>query len=533
MKNVQGFFEERGLLSPESRINELLRVKTVLNAVANENVAKEDEDALFLAMKELTEKEFGFFPADRSDFRELFETLKRVDALEFAADVFAEDRKSLLGSQLLTRYIVERIESLKPKSVLIAEAEKHLAGLGEMRRKCEGIELTLTTENVAVYRLLSLEFAETPDVTVRQESIYKDSPGASKYEYIHAFPAIGRRREAGEETGKTFTAKELDEIAVENLLRRLAPGGTMDAVVPAKMTFGGGGYKKLRSLLAESFGVESLFNLPEKLFRPVIALRLCLLSVSGRKRDTVLIGTYEEDGDSLAVTLKMEMPSREFLSRGDWRVELLLSEEDEAVRRFRESLVRKVRIREVAEVFRGKSILKKNSAPGKIGVLNISDLEGGEIDWGKIATIDEDERKAGRYILREGDVLLSCRGTTVKSAVFRKQERPVIPSANLLVIRPDASVSGDFLKIFFESPSGEAMIRSFQRGTSQMNLNHSDIMEMEMPLPPMERQLEIVGRYFSERKKYEEATRRWKVEKERAYRELLEQVQDASAERDD
>jgi restriction endonuclease S subunit len=63
-----------------------------------------------------------------------------------------------------------------------------------------------------------------------------------------------------------------------------------------------------------------------------------------------------------------------------------------------------------------------------------------------------------------------------------------------------------------------------------MNLNHSDIMEMEMPLPPMERQLEIVGRYFAERKKYEEATRRWEEEKERAYRELLEQVQDASAE---
>ncbi|HOO88238.1 MAG TPA: restriction endonuclease subunit S, partial [Synergistales bacterium] len=221
---------------------------------------------------------------------------------------------------------------------------------------------------------------------------------------------------------------------------------------------------------------------------------------------------------------------REFLSCDDWRIELLLSEENEEIQRFRESAVRKVRIREVAEVFRGKSILKKNADPGRIGVLNISDLEGGEIDWGKIATIDEDERKAGRYILREGDVLLSCRGTTVKSAVFRKQEHPVIPSANLLVIRPDASVSGDFLRIFFESPSGDALIRSFQRGTVLMNLNHSDIMEMEMPLPPMERQLEIVGRYFSERKKYEEATRRWEEEKERAYRELLEQVQDASAE---
>jgi restriction endonuclease S subunit len=123
-----------------------------------------------------------------------------------------------------------------------------------------------------------------------------------------------------------------------------------------------------------------------------------------------------------------------------------------------------------------------------------------------------------------GDVVLSCRGTAIKSAVFTAQDKTIIASANLIVVRPKEKVKGEFIKLFFESPVGLAIIKSFQRGTSIMNINHTDIMEMEIPLLPMGKQQEIIDRYHEELKIYKEAVQkaeaRWSNTKSSIYNQL-------------
>ena len=47
------------------------------------------------------------------------------------------------------------------------------------------------------------------------------------------------------------------------------------------------------------------------------------------------------------------------------------------------------------------------------------------------------------------------------NAVFSRQEKTIIASANLVVIRPKDKVLGEYIKIFLESPIGIAMIKSF------------------------------------------------------------------------
>ena len=127
-------------------------------------------------------------------------------------------------------------------------------------------------------------------------------------------------------------------------------------------------------------------------------------------------------------------------------------------------------------------------------MLNISNIENGQIDYSNMDTINEEERKVKRYELTTGDVVLSCRGTAIKSAVFKNQDKTIIASANLIVIRPKEKVKSEFIRIFFESPVGLAIIKSFQRGTTIMNINHSDIMEMEIPLLPIKSK-KIVAQY--------------------------------------
>ena len=95
----------------------------------------------------------------------------------------------------------------------------------------------------------------------------------------------------------------------------------------------------------------------------------------------------------------------------------------------------------------------------------------------------------------------------------------------MIVIRPKETVLGDYIKIFFESPIGMAIIKSFQRGTTIMNINHSDIMEMEIPLLALEKQSEMITLYSEELSRYkkivQEAELKWNTVKDKLYNNLI------------
>lgn len=327
-----------------------------------------------------------------------------------------------------------------------------------------------------------------------------------------------------EELSKAFLTKESDGIAIENMLDHLNERGTLDIVVPAKITFAGLGYEKLRSYITEHFYVESIYILPEGTFRPATAIKTYLFSISRQRQAKVEIGTLELNKKTVEIKDKKPISIEKFLSHEDWRIELLLADDDENIQLYKSSNLQKAKLKDVAEVFRGKSILKKDISPGTISVLNISNIENGEIDYRDLDTIDEEERKVKRYELITGDVVLSCRGTAIKSAVFKTQDKTIIASANLIVIRPKEKVKGEFIKIFFESPVGLAIIKSFQRGTTIMNINYADIMEMEIPLLPISKQQEMIDMYHKELKVYQEtikkAESRWSNIKDSIYNEL-------------
>jgi restriction endonuclease S subunit len=265
--------------------------------------------------------------------------------------------------------------------------------------------------------------------------------------------------------------------------------------------------------------------LPEGTFRPATSIKTYLFRITTQIQDTIEVGTMKLNKDRFELESRKEISTREFLSHEDWRVELLLADDDENIQKFKKSYLEKVKLKEVAEIFRGKSILKRDSALGSISVLNISNIENGEIDYSCLDTIEEEERKIKRYELINGDVVLACRGTAIKSAVFRQQDKTMIASANLIVIRSKEKVLSEYIKIFFESPIGIAMIKSFQRGTTIMNINHTDIMEMEIPIIPMNEQQEMIGRYRDELCIYKatisEAQSRWQTTQNSLYNKLI------------
>lgn len=177
--------------------------------------------------------------------------------------------------------------------------------------------------------------------------------------------------------------------------------------------------------------------------------------------------------------------------------------------------MRRVMLGDVAEVFRGRTVSRKDPN-GNIAVVNISNLRGHVIDYGGMEHMEEAERKVANYVLREEDLLLPARGTTMRTAIFREQGYTCIASANLIVVRPDQSrLLATYLKLFLDSPVGNKLLISAQQGGAAMNISYGDLKNMEIPLPPMETQKKVSEEYQRELELYQnsikEAEQRWKT----------------------
>lgn len=518
----------RNITTREQLLSEILRVKITSQAITEQPIIiKQDKEKLFQLMKTSTEKELGFFPADRDDFYEIFHALEEIDIIDFTLEIYKNDRLGVIISpKYLTSFIRDRIKNSKPSTILITEAEKHLAGLKELVNEFSDTHITLTTQHQLMNVLLKFVFKEYARVKIIFESIYSNCLIDLKFDYIFSMPNFGYKPD---EIGIPFMTKDSDGIALENMLTHLDEDAVLEIILPAKITFAVSGYEKLRDHITKHYHIQNIYILPEGTFRPTTAVKTYLLSISNRHIEKMEVGALALNQDKFEATDVKSLTQSAFLKHQDWRIELLLSEDDENIQKFKHSPLEKIKLKEVAEVFRGKSILKKDTKVGNIGVLNISNVNQGEIDYSDMDSIDEDERKIRRYQLEDGDVVLACRGTAIKSAVFTKQQRIIIASANFIVIRPlenetGKKVLGDYIKIFFESPTGLAIIKSFQRGTNIMNINHADIMEMEIPLLDLDTQQQLIQTYEQERQQYsitiQAAETRWNQSKTQIYSKL-------------
>ncbi|MEN6463452.1 MAG: restriction endonuclease subunit S [Syntrophomonas sp.] len=523
-ETILNTFYQRGIISRDQLLTEVLRVRLTLDIVTQEGSDKllKNSEKLFQLMKQQTEDELGFFPGDRDFFAKIFELCRDVDLIDITLDIYKNDRSGMVISpKYLTEFVCLDIDESESTTLLITEAEKHLSGIRSLADKYSNKQITFTTSYPLMYKLLNLSFRKYKNISIFHQSIYQKLLLDKRFDFIFCLPAFTSKAEGFDDS---FISQESEGIAIENMLSLLSEHGILLAIVPAKITFAGGSIAKLRNYIVENYSLDRILMLPEGTFRPYTAIKTYILNISNTIKDTITIGTVEYENELFSVSDQKAITRVDFLKHEDWRIEIILAEDNENIKKFRNSNLKRVKLKDVAEVFRGKSILKKDVLIGKIAVLNISDIENGEIDYTKMDTIDDDERKVKRYELVDGDVVLTCRGTAIKTAVFAQQDRMIIASANIIVIRPQEQILGAYIKIFFESPVGLTLIKSFQRGTNIMNINHSDIMELEIPLLPISQQMAIVEKYEKELQLYKEtlnkAERRWQEKRDNLYQKL-------------
>ena len=119
---------------------------------------------------------------------------------------------------------------------------------------------------------------------------------------------------------------------------------------------------------------------------------------------------------------------------GDWNIDKIFARQDDDWQNFQNSNTKRVTLGDVATSFRGKVVNVKDET-GAIGIVNIANIKEYDIDYNSLDHLNADERKIVNFVLKDGDILIPARGTTIKTAVFKEQQYPCIASSNLIVIR--------------------------------------------------------------------------------------------------
>lgn len=174
-------------------------------------------------------------------------------------------------------------------------------------------------------------------------------------------------------------------------------------------------------------------------------------------------------------------------------------------------------------IFRGYQISAKeldkisvdDNEESNYRIINIADINvAGFVNENLKKIKVDDDRKYIKYNVNDGDLIITAKNTTLKSAVYKSYGNyKTILTGNLIVIRLDQTkINPYYLKAFLDSKQGILAIKSIQTGTTIISLNPNSLKYMKIPLIDFTLQKEIANKYKDNivlikqlQKEYEEA----------------------------
>lgn len=92
-----------------------------------------------------------------------------------------------------------------------------------------------------------------------------------------------------------------------------------------------------------------------------------------------------------------------------------------------------------------------------------------------------------------GEVLLQSRGQSYRAGVVPPHDGPMVPTASVLVITPNAAVRPDYLAHYLNDPATQVELRARATGATIANLKKSELEQIEVLVPSLEDQEKIVA----------------------------------------
>ncbi|QAA23210.1 N-6 DNA methylase [Sporolactobacillus terrae] len=355
-----------------------------------------------------------------------------------------------------------------------------------------------------------------------------------------------------------------DMAFISHVVASLKEKGKTAVILPLGVLFRGGADRKIREGIIRDDIIEGVIGLPANLLYatsiPVVILIFNKNKPKERKDKILLIDASKEytpgKGQNILEEKHIDKIVKMFRSGEENEEncrfvsikEVLGNDADLSISRyftvnevqgkfgqvkvdlekFEESSIPKKDLYEVAETFRGMntpSLSKVTSTKGGYSVIQLVDVQAGEIKLDQLNLMPiEDPSKIQNYLVQEGDVIVSNRGSVIKIAVVPKINKKIILSHNFHAIRPKKGMNSLFIKAYLESPVGQSYLESMQKGTAIKVLGLKEFNYLKLPVLSAEQQ-EVIGEKADKaEKEYREAinkaTEKQKKEYEECYKKM-------------
>lgn len=328
----------------------------------------------------------------------------------------------------------------------------------------------------------------------------------------------------------SIQAKRSEVLFVDYIAEHLTPNGRAGIIVPEGIIFQSqNAYKDLRKMLVEN-SLVAVISLPAGCFNPYSGVKTSILLLDkslARQSDTVAFFKVENDGYDLGAQRrpiqKNDLPKvqeelesylatlRERKDPSDLALSAALIVPKEKIAANGDYNLSGERYREGASSLSVFPLVNLDAVFTKIGNgVNVNQIdEIGRFRVSRIQTIADgtvnlektkytDDEVKPESFLRPGDILLSHINSfdhLGKTAIFLENAKDVIHGINLLRLIPDTTrIDPRYAINVFKTTRFIDTVKSFaQKAVNQASVKTSDLREIQIPLPPLEIQKEIVA----------------------------------------
>jgi len=114
------------------------------------------------------------------------------------------------------------------------------------------------------------------------------------------------------------------------------------------------------------------------------------------------------------------------------------------------------------------------------------------VDWDTVIPFKPD-RKPDRHLVGDGDVLVSARGDGHFGAALSGVPANTVASSNFYILRINRKdVLPEYVGWYLNQPAAQEYLRSRSQGTYISLITKADIGELEVPIPPLAVQQQVV-----------------------------------------
>lgn len=499
---VYSILQKRGL-NNNKIINEILRVLYLRDKIKFTN-----KESLYSAMKENTD---GNFPGDEEFFYEIYNLAKDINIFTLINYYIvnnpndSKNRRQSYQSLFtnISMYFKKVIEKYNPQSILILEPEKFVEELPVLIEQSKDKKFVILTGDKLLKKAFCLAFEKRENVEVSTFDITSESIILPEADLTISMNVFYTFRE-----GKWKLIRNINELW-NRIIKNIKKDDYYcflyldDMFVNDKLDI-------LRGNLLENFHIQSINNIYIKRGYGFISRLVNVIEIKNEKVDdnyTVDIVSWTVDKNKNYFKNNSIVKNRNELKNIEkWEYDYILKVSEGNLLKYKNSKVEKIKLKNIADIIRGGMFSSSKNSEGdkEIDLINISALDDEGIDLSKLGKIGirQKQFQLDKYLIREGDLILTCRGTSLKMAIVPKMERDTTIASNLIYIRPNKDNDSRYLKLFFESEIGQLIFETINTQGMILSIRPKSLGEIEIPTISLKKQHEIIDKYIEERAKY-------------------------------